>query len=126
MSYKFISVEDMLTEFKNDIFWHVYNKTDEVMVSSPLFGDMESIVILFQEKKDAETAKFIFSKADDAAGRELFVIGERWQVVDQLAHETLGQYKWVAIDHKQAQVMFEPAADILRTREYEESQERSE
>ena len=121
MSYKFISKEDMQTKFKDDVFWYVFNNTDKVIIASPLFGDMESITIIFQEKEDAETMKFILSKADDADGKELVVIGETWNIIDKSASDTEGQYKWAAISHEQAQIMFEPAADLLRTREFEEA-----
>lgn len=121
MSYKFIPKEDMETKFRNDTFWYVYNKTDKIIIASPLFGDMESIAIVFQEKEDAETMRFILSKADDAGGKELVVIGRPWLNMEESASETEGQYKWAAINHEEAQIMFEPAADLLRTREFEES-----
>lgn len=122
MNYKFILREDMETKFKDDEFWYVYNKTDEVIIASQLFGDMESIAIVFQEKEDAETARFILSKATDAHGKELIVIAEKWRDIDHSTIETEGQYKWAAINHEQAQIFFEPASDLLRTREFEESQ----
>jgi len=93
----------------------LYNETNAPMIvpveeteSSP------APVLPPKEKEDAEKMKFILSKAVDASGKELDVIGGTWTTVDKSTYETFGKYKWAAISHEEAQIMFEPDEELLR------------
>ena len=120
-SFRPIPLEDMMTKYKDDVFWYVFDETHQTILAQPVKGVMEPVIYLFQEKEDAETWRYIGSKSATHQNYKLSVKGDSFQSILEDVKETLGEFQVMAISHAEAQNVFENYPEIQLTREVEES-----
>lgn len=120
---KGISSKEM-TGHKETVFWYIYDEINQQLVAAPDDQANEAVVILFKEKEDAQTWKFIVSKTPAYQDGRLDVRGDRFQSIfeDSLEHQ---EFRVFPVDSDEARKFFEAYKDILRTREFEEERNKN-
>lgn len=119
---KGIDPKDIEAGLKEHVFWYVYDENTQQVITVPDDQANEYVAILFQEKKDAETWKFVLSKSVAHQDHKLRVDGDKFQSIyeDSLEHQ---EFKLLAFSPEEASKFFEAYKDILLTRDFEESRD---
>ena len=117
---KAIDPKDMAGGLNEQIFWYVYDESNQQVIAAPDDQANERVVILFSEKKDAETWKFVVSKSVAYQDLKLSVHGDKFQSIfeDSLEHQ---EFRVFPVSSDEAENFFEAYKDILRTRDIEET-----
>jgi hypothetical protein len=102
-----ISPEDMRTKYKNDVFWYVFDQTNQMIIANPLDKDMESFTYLFQEREDAQKWGYLISKSPAYQDLKLSIDGSKVQDMLADADDTFGEFEIAGITHEQAKLLFE-------------------
>lgn len=112
--------EEMMTTYKNDVFWYVFDETTQLILAHPVKGQMEPRTYLFQDKDDAETWRYIGSKSGTHQDHNLIVEGAKFVSFKESLDDTLGEFRVFGVSHAEAQNVFENYPEIRLTREVEE------
>lgn len=115
-----IPPEDMMTKYRDDVFWYVFDESTQLILAHPVKRQMEPTTYLFQEKEDAETWRYIGSKSTTHGDHKLVVEGAKFLSIKEAVEDTLGEFKILAVSHSEAQNVFENYPVIKLTREVEE------
>ncbi len=115
---KAIDPKDIADGLNEQVFWYVYDESNQQVIAVPNDQANEWVVILFSEKKDAETWKFVVSKSAAYQDLKLSVDGNKFQTIfeDSLEHQ---EFKVFPVSSDEAGKFFEAYKDILQTREFE-------
>jgi hypothetical protein len=119
MPFKAISLEDMNTKYRDEVFWYVVDENKQV-IGAPNDQDMEPLGYMFLEKEDAKRWKYVVSKSvayqdrKSMMGRSLLnVQGGPFQSIYRDCVETMGEFKVIGITHEEAENLFEHYKEIL-------------
>ena len=120
-----IPYEDIMTKYKNDVFWYVFDETKQTVISHPVKGEMEPVAYLFQEKGDAEMWRDMGSKSATHQDHKLSVEGKEFLSILEDVKKKLGEFKVSGISHAEAQNVFENYPEIRLSREIEEERNKN-
>lgn len=113
-TFKSIPEADMMTKYINDVFWYVFDETNQQVIASPNDQAMEPIGYVFQEREDAEKWKFLISKTPAYQDLKLRVEGKPFISILEDVKEALGEFQVAAISHAEAENLFENYPDYLQ------------
>lgn len=116
-----IPEEEMMTKYKDDVFWYVFDETKQHILAHRVKNKIEPVTYLFQEKEDAEEWRYIGSKSGTHQDHKLIVEGAKFSSILESVEDTLGEFQVLAISHAEAQNVFENYPEVKLTREVEES-----
>jgi len=116
-----IPKEEMMTKYKDDVFWYVFDETKQQVLAHRVKNKIEPVTYLFQEKEDAEEWRYIGSKSGTHQDHKLIVEGAKFSSILESVKDTLGEFEVLAISHAEAQNVFENYPELKLTREVEES-----
>jgi hypothetical protein len=115
-----IPLEEMMTKYKDDVFWYVYDKTTATILAHRVKKKIEPVTYLFHEQADAQVWGWIGTKSGSHSLHELILKAAKFSDIVKSVEDTLGEFEVLAISHDEAQKVFENYPELKLTREVEE------
>jgi hypothetical protein len=118
MPFTPISHEELITRFKDDVFWYVVNLSADppLVIVNPFVDDMDELTYIFREQEDAETFKYVLRRTPAYQDSKLGIDSDKVRNLNDDINEEMGRFKFAGVTHEEAQRMFEKYQDILKTR----------